>query len=42
MERRYRIDLTLRGSEEDVKYVLKEIHELKERRQVKFMYIREL
>jgi len=41
MERKYLIDLTLRGSEEDINYILKEIRELGNRR-VRIEYIRKI
>jgi len=42
MKKHYLIDLTLRGSEEDIQYVLREIYEIAEHKEVKFMYIKEL
>jgi len=42
MKKHYLIDLTLRGSEEDIQYVLREICKIAEHKEVKFMYLREL
>jgi len=42
MERKYLIDLTLRGSEEDINYILKEIRELGNRRGIRIEYIRKI
>ena len=41
MERNYLIEIKLKGREEDIDYILKDIYKLSEREEVASMYVRE-